>query len=256
MKNNVYILSTGRSGTTFISNLFKQLDNDFEIEHQKKGSRIINIVANSPFNTPKILWFLLNVLKRRDSNKPESTADPLLSFAIYKLIEKGYFNGKIVHLVRNPESFVNSFMRWKNQSLRKKILHNLIPFWNPNPFLFDPKIKLNHWLYMSNFDKFCWAWYYKNKKYHSLKDFPGVEYLLIRMEDLTSEDGNIRKKELQKLGNFLELEWNNEEIENLDFSKINESGTSSGKRKITPPARKERLKYYCEGLAKEFGYKL
>ncbi|MDA3854384.1 MAG: sulfotransferase domain-containing protein, partial [Bacteroidales bacterium] len=188
MNNKIYILSTGRTGTTFISNLFNQLDSDLEVTHQKKGSRLINILANTPFNNPKVLWFLLKVFKRRDSRNVESTADPLLSYAVYNLMKKRYIKGKVIHLVRNPESFVDSFMKWKNNSIRKRILHNLVPFWNPSPYLNDPSISFIEWLQMTKYDKFCWVWNHKNREYHSLENLSDIEYLLVRLEDLTNND--------------------------------------------------------------------
>lgn len=255
VKDKVYILSTGRSGSTFISHLFNQLNNDIEVDHQKKGSRLINIITNLPFYTTKLLWFLFKVFNRRDSKGPQSTSDPLLSFAIYRFIIKGYLNGKVIHLVRNPESFADSFMRWKNQSLRKKVLHHLVPFWNPSPLVSDAGISLKQWLKMDKYEQFAWVWKYKNEKYYSLKNILGNDYLLVRMEDLTNADDKIRKNELSRIVHFLGLNWDEEQLKKIDNRKINRSQQKMETKNMIVN-KHEKLKYYCKDLAEKLGYKL
>ena len=254
-KEPIYILSTGRAGSTFLSNLINSSKNNLHVDHQKKGSRIINIVGNLPFNNP----FYLGILKRLfiiydRGYYPYSTVDPLVSISLYKFIINENLTGKVIHLVRDPSSFVESFMNWKGKSLRKQFLHHCVPFWNPVPFFSDSKIDLLEWMKMNKFEKFCWTWYYKNKSFYDLKK-NSQDYLLLRLEDITSENINKRQKTLEQLGNYLDLSFKDKSLNTQD--KINRSP-----KKFFPPftnwseRQKKVLKKYCGDLAKEFGYKL
>lgn len=257
MIKNIYILSTGRSGTNFISKLFAQYGEDLEITHQKKGSRLINIIANLPMNTTKLLWLLFKIFKRRDTSSPESSADPLISSALYLLLKNRYFNGKIIHLVREPQSFADSVIRWKNQSLKKKFLHHFIPFWNPNPFLFDSRISLLKLIRMNKYDKYCWIWSYKNQNFYSLKNLTDIEYMLIKIEDLTNINLEIRIRELKKISEFIGHSWDDKIVKNINFAKVNESKKSKkSKNSFTQEQKNRSLKLYCQDSAVKFGYKI
>lgn len=248
----IYILSTGRSGSTFFSKVFVQKCLDQAIGHQKEGSRILNIVSNIPGVPPKAFSGLLSFFDR--GYPPESTSDPLLSMTILKLINSSKIDGKIIHLVRDPRTFVESFMNWKSQSLRKQFLHHCVPFWNPVPYLEDPSIRFKQWLQMSKFEKFCWVWNYKNSLFYKL-DRGRNNYLLIRLEDLTDTDENKRKQEFAKLVDFLEVSFKKGGIDIQ--SKVNAS-----KKDYFPPYKnwsdeqQDILIKHCGELAKQLGYQI
>ena len=86
MQNNRFIiLSTGRAGSTFISKYFQFNYPKLNIEHQKFGSRFINILSNLPFNGKlftKFLFFILTIFNRTENGFIKSTSDPLLSMEI------------------------------------------------------------------------------------------------------------------------------------------------------------------------------
>jgi hypothetical protein len=251
----IYILSSGRSGSTFITSLFNQIAPDLQIDHQKPGSRIINVISNLPFDSGAILWKLFKLSKRRD-RLPFSTADPLLSLALYRFLNSDKINCKVIQLVRNPSDFVNSFMSWKNQSIRKKILHHVVPFWNPIPFFEDSKIDLKYWFNMTKYEKFCWIWKYKNSAFYSLRLNKNIDYFLVRLEDLTSENESIRCKTINEMLEFLELGPKNIIISNISFSKKNESNQNRKFKTSHKSYLKKFISVHCKRLANELGYEI
>lgn len=201
----IYILSTGRTGTNFIAQGLNSNIDDFTIGHQQTGSRVINVFANLPFKNKfylNCLYKLFNFYRR--GVPPNSTIDPLLSVALYKLIKYKKINNnfKIVHLVRSPEDFVTSFMNWKNQSWRKFILHYLIPFWNPVPLFHG--VTFIRWLQMSKFEKFCWIWTFKNQLFGELKCLKKENYYFLKFEDVLQPSN--KKDTFQNLLRFCEID--------------------------------------------------
>lgn len=209
MENKVFILSTGRAGTNYLSNKIDDLKLSKDHLHQIKGSRRMNILSNLALRYPT---FQNIVIKKLEDNPREldNFIDPLKSVAFYFYLNKmkqgfpaDYEKFKVIHLIRDPRDFVRSFMNWKNRKLSGKIAHHLIPYWMPKPK--NQPIK-NIW--MSKFEHYCWTWKIKNELF--LNNFKGAKnYHLVRFEDMTTDDavliellnklfdGNITKDEFE-----------------------------------------------------------
>ncbi len=253
MSNNqkFYILSTGRSGTTFLFTFFKNVYPELNLLHQLPWSRVINIIGNIPVSfklRKKLILLAFKILKKEIV--PKSSLDPLSSFSIYIYLQNNsYKNIKVVHLVRDPRDFVTSFMNWKNQSLSKTILHYLIPFWQPYPK--ENGVNYIKWIFMSKFEKYCWVWYYKNSLFKQLQN--SCEYKLIRMEDLTKNTN--MQDHLRDLVHFLELDDNVYDYQKFASHRVNKSTAN----KFTSfqhwtQKQKDTLQNICGDLMLEFGY--
>lgn len=248
-RNNIFFLSTGRTSTTFLYNLFNKVYPELNITHQEKFSRLINIINNLPTGY-KVKNKLNILIYRYLKNKkfPSNTVDPLQSMAIANLLKENVSNNKIVHVVRDPRTFVVSFMKWRKDSIKKIILHYLIPFWMPIPY---NHLHIKKIISLPKKYQFCWVWFLKNKlfweKFHRSKN-----YLLIKMEDLLHEDK--KQETYQKISEFLNLENRNIDFKTISFEKLNKS------RKTYPNYsewnEKDRiyLRNVCGTLMKRFGY--
>ncbi|MBA7587893.1 hypothetical protein ES708_29940 [subsurface metagenome] len=249
---SIYIVSTGRAGSTFLYKFFQKYYPEFEITHQTKWSRIINIIGNLPFGHTFKCWSLRKSFKHfKKQDLPNTTLDPLLSFPISELLRtKPAQEVKIIHLVRHPQDFANSFMRWKSSSLRKMILHYLIPFWQPVA-LFNG-VGFIKSLQMSKYEKFCWIWNFKNAKFNLLnKDY---DYLLIKMELLIRPDS---QDVWHKLIDFVALPQKEIDYNSFVSNRINKSNNNKAtKEKHTVEKQKTLCQRYCGGLANTLGYKI
>jgi hypothetical protein len=251
-ENKIYILSTGRTGTTFLQKFFENHYPEFSITHQEKWSRIINVIGNLPIGTKPRLFLIRSAFKLlKKQSWPESTLDPLLAFPIAQLLQNtSTDNVKIVHLVRSPLSFANSFMSWKSASLKKLILHYIIPFWQPSP-LFNG-VNFLHWIKMSKFDKFCWIWNFKNQKFAHLAY--SHNYLRVQLEELTQINQGEHWKQLLE---FLELPEKDINYSELVSRKVNKSRSSDMVAKENLDKRKvASCRTYCKNLSLTFGYKV
>jgi hypothetical protein len=187
----VLILSTGRSGSTLVSRLLS--GGGAAVSHQAPGSRAVNIAGNlaaAGWLDPERAASFAGSAWGLDLT--EASSDPLRSMLAAVRIRSG--SGppvRVVHVVRDPRDFVRSFMSWKRQSLKRSILHHLVPAWQPNPWMAGECGPLR-WAAMSKFEHFCWVWAYKNAYFGSLVE--RCDYRRFRMEDLsTNRDGALKE---------------------------------------------------------------
>ena len=248
MNKNFYIFSTGRSGTTYLSNLIQHNEPSLGNLHQLKNSKKLNVMGNLALGNKACHYFLISYLSRKFNHAlPPSTVDPLKSIAYYQYIKilyeedpSGLKNITIIHLVRDPRDFVTSFMNWKNRNLSGKIAHHLTPFWMPEP-------KLKERFSMSKFEHFCWIW---SKKHHLFDDgFSHLpNYYLFRIEDLKPGSG--------KLNELLSLITNKDEIK----TELNKTNRNKSMKKGFPsweswdPKQAKKLDNICTELMQKFGY--
>jgi len=255
VNTRIYVLSTGRSGSTFLYTFFKEHFPELEIGHQKKGSRLINIFGNLPTDNPIYFKFLqLLFMMYGRGWAPYSTVDPTLSMSIYKLLANNQVideKYKIIHLVRDPRDFVTSFMNWKHSSIKKIILHYVIPFWQPSP-KFDKDIPLSQKFSYNKFKQFCYIWNYKNSQFWEAF-YGSNRYKLVRLEDITSSKNNIDN--ITSMLNFLNLTLDTNGLSSSDNSKVNKSNKNRfPEYRDWPPEYKEYLIKTCGNLMMTFGY--
>ncbi len=254
MDERIYVLSTGRTGTTFLYNFFKTYYPELNITHQTRWSRLMNIAGNLPLRKQQKVWLIQWLFKRMKNEKiPVSTVDPLLSLPIKILIDAGKISDyKVIHLVRDPRTFVPSFMNWKRQSVKRTFLHHVVPFWQPCP-LFSGNVSFFSWLFMPKYEHFCWVWHHKNRLFQQLAK--ENNYLLIRTEDLN--DQQKIEESMRSIVSFLSLPE-----KAFDYSSLREKRINASKQKSFPewkcwtPKMKHKLIWHCEKLAKELGFLL
>jgi hypothetical protein len=249
----IFFFSTGRVGSTYITNIINTLTNSEIVAHQKKYAKLTNIVGHmymtgflNSKNIDKAIQFF------EGAEIPNSTSDPLRSIlvAIFLSNYSEKLNYKIIHLVRDPRDFVTSFMNWKNRKLSGLVAHHIIPFWQPNPF-HTKEVSFYRWTRMSKFEHYCWLWNYKNTFLIDL--FKGnKDYTMIRLEDLVSDNFEVHWKRLFEL---LEFSFNNEISQKLIDKKVNISN-----KKFFPKwedwdtSQSKILDRHCGILMKRLGY--
>lgn len=258
-KNFLIVLSTGRTGTKFLSQLFTAIGME-NISHQGKLSRTANIVGNLGLCPGFQEWSKI-LLKRMliSVDRMGSTADPLLSIAHILLLDrnKKSRHPKILHVVRDPRNFVTSFMNWRKQKLRRMVLHHLIPFWQPNPCNVGDGSGLGSYFNMSKFEHFCWIWAYKNNLFEKkIKEY-GVESFFFKFESLMrlNEPEYKSIETINALSSFLNVPESCliEQVNNLP---VLNSSRSKSFPKWDQWSRKQAaiLEKRCGPLMRKYGY--
>lgn len=184
----ILIISTGRTGTIFLSRLFADLYPDTASYHERGASRPIQILTNLHFShlLPKsglkIAWKILKGKEIETCEKMFHIDANCFLYGLAPLAPELYPNLKVIHIVRDPRAYVTSHLNFARQKETSFIANYFVPFWQPNPFLIG-ELPLSKAFGFSRFEKYCWIWNFKNRIMESLENSP-TPYLRVRFEDL------------------------------------------------------------------------
>jgi hypothetical protein len=185
---SVLLLSTGRTGTMFFANLFRELIPQADVYHEAgERSRLIQIFTHAhmsgllPKNAP--LWAWRRAISH---NLNACTKDYYIDsnnqlYGLAALMPTLYPNLKVIHIVRDPRDYVRSHLNWSKHRLKSFIANYLTPFWQPNAFLLG-KMGFGTWQKASQFERFAWIWDFKNRFIEKLEG-QQIPYLRVRFED-------------------------------------------------------------------------
>jgi len=188
---SVLIISTGRTGTKFLAAMLDEIIPDADVFHEAgERSRLINILSNAYLAKLIPQLFPLRAWKRAISAQLQKTKS-----------EKNYYidsnnhlyvpavcwpalypNLRVIHIVRDPRTYIRSHLNWSRSRLRSFIANYLIPFWQPNGYLLG-EMSFIQWLRLSKFERFSWIWDYKNRFIAQIEDSK-IPYLCLHFEDL------------------------------------------------------------------------
>jgi hypothetical protein len=198
----VFILSTARTGTKTLAEGLRS--DDILSLHQPAFSRLLTIASNfylqgwlperrlkwlvSRFREPQILGANCRYYVQAYS----------LDHLPAKIISQRYSNVYIVHIVRDPRTFVPSYLNWMHTRFKSFVANKLVPGWHPSGF-FTGQVSWHKWRRMDEFQKVCWHWTYKNALLERL--FEGDErYTRVRFEDLFGGEPEVLRSTLDFIG--------------------------------------------------------
>jgi hypothetical protein len=235
----IFFLSTHRCGTKGLAEFFKEFFPYIYSIHQPKHSRKINVfttlrlygrVSDRCFN------YLAQQTRINKINQVESDIyieTNAFNLLLAKEIQKVFPNIKLPHIVRDPKTWVVSYMNWTKSRLKSRIAYKFIPFWNINPTQMG-LISTPEWYGLEEYKKFIWWWKVKNNIIED--NYSGSSaFKTFRFEDIYNSEVD---KGLKSLLNYLELEYN-EKMLNFFQTKRN---MSQGNIKVDEFWTKEREK--------------
>jgi hypothetical protein len=182
----VFVLSTGRCGTGFITNILKQSP-DLLVEHNPKPElEYVSSLIHRERADPKFLKFailaarfdtyFLDSYYRRKIYVETNNRVTFFAKALYDVLPRS----KFIHLVRNPADFVRSGMR-RGYYQNNNMMHQRL----------NPK-DVNGWKKMTPFAKTCYEWNEINLYIENFKNYCGNKRCMtIKSEDLFSNPINV-----------------------------------------------------------------
>jgi len=191
MKNTqpILIISTGRTGTIFFSRLFADLYPTLAASYHERGnSRPMQILTNLHFShiLPKsglkAAWKLFKSGEVEACEKQFHIDANCFLYGVAPLAPELYPNLKVLHIVRDPRSYVTSHLNFSRQKGTSYVANYFVPFWQPNPFLVG-ELPLSKAFGFTRFEKYCWIWNFKNRVMEGLEN-SATPYLRVRFEDL------------------------------------------------------------------------
>ncbi len=152
---------------------------------------------------------------------------------------------RVIHIVRNPVSYIRSHLNHKFWEGYKKIFARFFPFWlETEPFRKkdkkDPIIILAH------------RWHYINKTIEQLK--LSNDYICIKFEDIFSKDMQIANSNLNKIRKFLNCSPLSAEKNAIWLNRPKNASKYFQTRYIIKSDHVEYINSGFTSMLKEYGY--
>jgi len=257
----VIVVSTGRTGTRSLAQFFDASYGEVDARHCTPRSTLINLLANAhlahclPAGTTRFAW---NLCKKQHwhpaGNKRVYLDSNNHLYAICRELRQWYPGLRVVHVVRDPRTYVPSHLRWAHQRPKSYLANFILPFWQPNPFLVG-STSFAEWRQMDQFSRFCWIWSFKNRWIEDSMRDDREDYLCLRFEDLLHYPENLPT--LRRLSEFVGLpEPDEDQARNFPASNRSRAGTEDRRAEWSdwPAERCRRLARYCQPLMEQYGY--
>ncbi len=245
----IFITGMGRSGTTFLASLLKNLNNTYA-GHEMIGQREFWLLSWYLSETAYVTEFLQRAKSKIESSVQKDyyiDVSPYLQYATDDL-DKIFQPEAILHIVRHPKEVIRSLYTRRNERET-----HLLP---------KDKIEIQRWLDADRFEQICWNWK------HAVGNLLDKKIPVIRFEDLISNYDYFNEKLIRPFGFTLtEENWNN-----VKSKKVNKTHGSIYrfiyariKGKVFQPdelpeyshwpeAFKKTFQDYCEPGMKQLGY--
>ena len=252
-EKTVFILSTGRTGTKTLAEGLA--GDDILSPHQPPFSRLLTIASNYYLHGWLSKTFLERLVSRfREPQILQANCRYYiqvfsLDYIPAKLISQKYPNVYIIHIVRDPRTFVPSYLNWMHTRFKSFVANKLIPGWHPSG-LFTGDVPWQIWIKMNEFERVCWQWNYKNRLLQQLFE-NNEQYIQVRFEDLLlSSSPDILCSALS----FVGLPWENRFIQMFENVKNSSRKTYFPKWSQLSSVQQSQLLNICRPQMIQNGY--
>jgi hypothetical protein len=249
----VFFLSTARTGT---KTLAEGLATDELLSpHQPAFSRLLTIASNFYLHgwlPRRLLEWLVSQTRESQILKAKCRYYAQvfsLDYLPAKIMSERHANVYIVHIVRDPRTWVRSYLNWMRTRRKSWIANNFVPGWHPSG-AFTGEMTWRAWRQLDEFQRVCWHWSYKNRLLERLfADDP--RYICIHFEDLFSSQGTHLLRETLT---FVGLPYRSEYAAMLNKPKNRSQASTLAKWDEWEPRRQQQLIEICGEQMNEYGY--
>lgn len=248
-----FILSTARTGTKTLAEGLA--GDEITSSHQPPFSRLLTIASNYYLHgwLPRQVldWLIMRV--REPQILAVTTRHYLQVYALdympAKIISEKYSNVYVIHIIRDPRTFVPSYLNWMHTRVKSFIANKLVVGWHPSG-MFVGEFAWNEWRQMGEFERVCWHWSYKNRLLEHLFG-DDEQYMRVRFEDLfLASDTNT----LRNVVAFLGISYRDRFSALVEQRKNRSQKTYCAPWSEWQPARQQTLLDICGAHMEHYGY--
>lgn len=220
----VFILSTGRTGTMALARYFNTCYEQVKAVHEPRPSWRLRIVSNrylcGRLSKERLVRALVKH-RRKSLGKVRQLiyieANNFLH-GFLDAFDDVFENPLIVHLVRDPRTFIRSWINFGVFQRLKGLVGRFHRSWLLKPGAYEENpTKL--WKEMRPAERLAWYWNAINRELDRGKELFGERYLRVRFEDLFAEGGS----QLVQLARWIGLPETPCLLEQLRKGKVNAS---------------------------------
>ena len=185
----VVVLSTGRTGTQALAHYFNTCYDHVTALHEPKPTRHFRVMSNRAMAGKLSKETAVRTLVRSRRRLVEKITRPIYvesNWYLYGFLDAlrdVFGRPKILHVVRDPRTFIPSYLNYGTFSGLKKIAAEFLPYWYLKPEQYE-KRPAKTWRQMSRPERLAWHWHVVNREIDRGAERYGDDYLLLRYEDL------------------------------------------------------------------------
>ena len=257
--NALFVVSTGRTGTQFLADLFGRLGARASHEPGPPWLRLVSNAHVAGRLSSERAARLLARVRRNEVEEPGAAPWVESSCLIYGLVDPllaGFPEAHVVQVVRDPRTYVRSAMGWGAYRAGGRPL-NLVPFRRLAPPQFHPRSlrRRVEWAAEGQFERLCWAWAAMNRSMRE-QGSGSARFSIVRYEDLFDPvRSGPTLRSLCSLAGF--------GVDDATLSRLAERRINAGKKTAEvpdwsrwAPSERARLLRECAGEAAYYGYDL
>jgi hypothetical protein len=250
----LFVVSTGRTGTQFLARFFSELGADARHEPGPFWLRnLSNAYVSGHFSHARARRILLR--KRPAAEGRLYVESSCLVYGLVRPICDAFPDARVVHIVRDPRTYVRSAMDWGVHRLAGRPL-NLVPFRRLSPAHYNPwspKARLE-WALSDQFERVCWNWLALNRAIR-LQGEGQRRFIVVRFEDIFERDRGYPG--LRAIAEFTGVEAPDGAVERFGSLPVN----VARRREFPPwsdwsPSMRQRLLEVCGEEAARYQYRV
>ena len=194
-RNNYFVLSSGRVGTKYLQRLLGASLRDSVVLHDPAPTRVLFILSNIAMaagmghSTALSLYVTShNLMRKLRVGDRDYVGIHYFTINFVSDLHHTVSPLRVVHLVRDPRSWITSMSNFKAAGWRRSVI-DFLPFAQLKP----PNAP--DWSRLSLIEQNAWRWRYFNEQISACESV-AYEYSRISYEDLFSADEEVRKAAL------------------------------------------------------------
>lgn len=191
----VLLLSTGRTGTKALAHYFDGAFDNVYAVHEPPPSRTLRVASNR-FLAGRVTEARLveKYAAAREArlarvNEPVYLESNPFLHGFVGVLDRLFRAPRVVHLVRDPRTYVRSYLNYGAFRGVKGLAARYYPYWMLKPEQVDPTAP-RRWPDMSHVERLAWRWTTINTALDRGESLYGDRYLRVRYEDVFAEDGS------------------------------------------------------------------
>jgi hypothetical protein len=191
----VLLLSTGRTGTKALASYFDTAFENVCALHEPPRSRHLRVASNrhlrGRLSEQQLVETYAAARRARFAEIREPIyieSNPFLH-GFVGVFDQVFDAPRIVHIVRDPRTYVRSYINHGAFRGIKGLAARYYPDWMIKPERLDPRAK-RRWRDMSHVERIAWRWDTINGVLDRGEAVYGDRYLRVKFEDVFAEDGS------------------------------------------------------------------
>jgi hypothetical protein len=185
----VVVLSTGRTGTQALAHYFNTCYDNVTALHEPKPTRHFRVMSNRAMAGKLSKDTAVRTLVRSRRRLVEKITRPVYIesnwylYGFLDALKEVFGRPKVLHVVRDPRTFIPSYLNYGTFSGLKKVATTFLPYWYLRPEQVE-KNPTKTWSQLTQPERLAFHWHVVNREIDRGAGLYGDDYLLLRYEDV------------------------------------------------------------------------